>query len=405
MALKLLQRDGLSGLISIYLDLFRLLAAAGVFLSHVQQHSASPGVLPKIYFDHQLVIIFFVISGYVIAASALRPGRTLSNYGTDRLARLSSVVIPALLLTYCLDTIGSMVSPEIYSFVNPQHQSVRLLANLFYWNQIWFFSIVPSSNTLFWSLGYEFWYYALFGVWFFVHSKRTKIMLLFLISLFIGPKILLLLPAWAFGATAFLARKVYNCSFRTNLLLFVATGLGLVGALLFQDQLGLNNCKAGLPPLYYSSNFIGDNIFAFIVASHFFCCGILSRHFTANLEHYKAVKFIRWAASRTFSLYLFHMPILFFIRAITKYDPHNIFAVLLAMGVALLIVVGLSKITEDRRPAIRAIFRNWMETFTGKWRQIAGSGKSHVRPRENISCSRQAFCDQVESFGRPRTRE
>jgi peptidoglycan/LPS O-acetylase OafA/YrhL len=61
---------------------------------------------------------FLVISGYVIAASAARPDRTFANYGADRLARLSSVVIPALALTYCLDAIGSRVSPEVYSWTN-----------------------------------------------------------------------------------------------------------------------------------------------------------------------------------------------------------------------------------------------------------------------------------------------
>ncbi len=360
----------MNGLVSIYLDVFRFLAAMGVFLSHAEQHSAAPGVLPPIYFDHKLVIIFFVISGYVIAASASRPDRTLANYSADRVARLSSVVIPALALTYCLDAIGSMVSPDIYSFINPHWQSVRMLLNLLYCQQIWFLCVNPSSNTPFWSLGYEFWYYVLFGVLIFVKSKWAKTLLLLLVSLFIGPKILLLLPAWAVGAMAFHASKTWRCSYRNSFMLFLATGLGTVLALVFENQLGLSNGKSGLPPLYYSSNFLGDIVFAVIVALNFLCCGLFSKHLTKNLEPYRMVKFIRWMASHTFSLYLYHAPILFFIRAITRYDPHNLFAVIAAMSATLLIIAGLSKITEERYPALRIFLRRWMVTFTGKLRPV-----------------------------------
>jgi peptidoglycan/LPS O-acetylase OafA/YrhL len=357
----------MKGLISIYLDVFRFLAALGVFLWHAENHSASSGVLPNIYFNHMLVIIFFVISGYVIAASAARPDRTLANYSADRLSRLSSVVIPALLLTYLLDAIGSRVSPELYAAINPHWQSVRFMANLLYCQQIWFFCVNPSSNNPFWSLGYEFWYYVLFGVWIFIKPSRAKILLSLVISLVIGPKILLLLPAWVVGALAFRAGRFWQCSYRNSLLLFIVTGLATVLALMFEHQLGLNNGKAGMAPLYYSSNFVGDNVFAVVVAANFFCCDLYSRHLAKNFETYRPVKLIRWMAGHTFSLYLYHLPILLLIRAITKYDPHNLFAVLAAISVTLLIIAGLSKVTEERYPALRTLLRRWTATFMHRW--------------------------------------
>jgi peptidoglycan/LPS O-acetylase OafA/YrhL len=359
------------GLISIYLDVFRFLAAMGVFFSHAEQYQVSFGVLPHIYFAQKLVIIFFVISGFVIAASASRPDRTLAYYSADRVARLASVVIPALALTYCLDAIGSRASPEIYSMIDPHWQSVRLLVNLLYCQQIWSLCVIPSSNTPFWSLGYEFWYYVLFGVWIFVKSKKAKVLLLLAISLFIGPKILLLLPAWAMGAIAFQASTVYKCSFRTSLVLFVATGLGTVMAIIFEKQLCLSNVKAGIPPLYYSSNFSGDNVFAIIVAASFFCCALFSRHLMENLEFLRVVKLIRWLASHTFSLYLYHLPILLFIRAVTKYDPYNPVAVLIAICISLLIVVGLSKITEEQYPTLRSLSRRWLNVLAVRMRPLA----------------------------------
>jgi peptidoglycan/LPS O-acetylase OafA/YrhL len=364
----------MSGLVSIYLDIFRFVAAMGVFFSHAEQHSGFAGILPFIYFghfDHKFVVIFFVISGYVIAASASRPDRNLANYSADRLARLSSVVIPALFLTYLLDAIGAMVSPEIYSFIDPHWQPIRLLANLLYCQQIWFLCVNPSSNTPFWSLGYEFWYYVLFGLLIFVRTNLSKTILLLAVAFFIGPKIMLLLPAWAVGALAFHATKIYACSYRLSSFLFIATGVTTMLALVFEDQLGFSNGKAGLPPLYYSSNFIGDNIFAIIVAGHFFCCGLFSRHLRTNFEPFQMVKFVRWLAGHTFSLYLYHMPLLFFIRAITKYNPQNIYAVLTAMAIVLIIIVGLSKITEERYPVLRSFLRRWIGSLTFISRTIA----------------------------------
>ena len=356
----------MKALISIYLDVFRFLAAIGVFLSHAEQHAGAPGVLPPLYLDHKLVIFFFVISGYVIAASASRPDRTLANYTADRLARLSSVVIPALVLTYCLDKIGAAVTPEMYAAIDPHWQPLRFLVNLVYCQQLWFLCVNPSSNTPLWSLGYEFWYYALFAIWVFVRPKSVKAVLLLLVSLLVGPKILLLLPAWVVGALAFHAAKTVRCSYRNSVLLFIGSGLVLAGAIVFAVPLGLTNGLAGQPPLYYSANFIGDNIFAVLVAGHFLSCALLSGHIAKNLEPYRAVRFIRWLASHTFSLYVYHMPILYFIRAIGRYDANNIYAVLAAMVLALGIIVVLSKLTEERYPVLRAWLRARMTAFAEK---------------------------------------
>jgi peptidoglycan/LPS O-acetylase OafA/YrhL len=369
------------GLISVYLDSFRFLAALGVFLWHEELHNDGSGILPHIFFSHKLVVIFFVISGYVIAASADRPDRTLVNYSADRLARLSSVVIPALLLTYGLDAIGSRVSPELYSSLNPQWQPIRLLLNLFYCQQIWFLCVNPSSNAPFWSLGYEFWYYVLFGTWVFVKTKWTKALLLLAVSLFVGPKILLLLPAWAVGAAAFHLSKTWRCSYLNSWIFFIVTGLVTVTALIFEDQLGLNNGKAGLAPLYYSSNFLGDNIFALILAAHFFCCSLLSQQSSKNIESYRMIRFIRWMAGHTFSLYVYHLPILLCICAIAKHDPHNFMAVLANTMLTLLIVVVLSKATEEKYPIVRKIFRRWMQSFDGKMRLVTTRWKFIFKPQ------------------------
>ena len=82
---------------SVFLDGLRVLAALTVFAGHcvlLLYHGGFPLA------GHVAVIVFFVLSGYVIAYSTLsRPGMSAKRYTVARLSRLYSVVGPALLLT------------------------------------------------------------------------------------------------------------------------------------------------------------------------------------------------------------------------------------------------------------------------------------------------------------------
>jgi peptidoglycan/LPS O-acetylase OafA/YrhL len=158
----------------------------------------------------------------------------------------------------------------------------------------------------------------------------------------------------------------------------------MVIAVVFAVQLGLTNGEAGQPPLYYSANYCGDDIFALVVAFHFLCCALLSKRIARNLEAYKVVGWIRWLASHTFSLYVYHMPILYFIRAVGKYDPRNRFEVILAVAVALIIIAGLSKVTEERYPVLRAYLRRRMGVFGGKVQVVAMRWKMSLTPNRTI---------------------
>ncbi|MFQ3189263.1 MAG: peptidoglycan/LPS O-acetylase OafA/YrhL [Paraglaciecola sp.] len=73
---------------------------------------------------------------------------------------------------------------------------------MFFVTQIWFLSAIPFSNGPFWSLGYEFWYYVIFAIVFYIKTP-IKYLLLLVICLFVGPKILLLLPIWLMGVMVY----------------------------------------------------------------------------------------------------------------------------------------------------------------------------------------------------------
>ena len=101
---------------SIYLNAVRFFAALVVFLGHTSGRRFTDGFLWAFgeYMD-VAVIIFFVLSGYVIAYVTDNRERTLDDYAINRVARILSVAIPALILTFVLDTIGRSFHPEAYS--------------------------------------------------------------------------------------------------------------------------------------------------------------------------------------------------------------------------------------------------------------------------------------------------
>jgi peptidoglycan/LPS O-acetylase OafA/YrhL len=134
---------------------------------------------------HKAVIVFFVMSGYLIGKHvhvAFRNGTwSWVQYAVRRMTRLWIVLIPALILTAIWDFIGSRLlhgslyaglRPEYYGKFLPNPAIVPTLLNpkiflgnlLFLQNGI----VVPSfgTNVPLWSLANEFWYYVIFPLLF-----------------------------------------------------------------------------------------------------------------------------------------------------------------------------------------------------------------------------------------------
>ena len=106
---------------SFFLDLLRLAAASSVFLVHVI-YLWYPVIYNSliIRLGHRAVIIFFVLSGYVIAYSTLRKAAGVRSFVLARLSRLYSVVMPALLLTGFLQILGTVLNPHFYMHLEPE---------------------------------------------------------------------------------------------------------------------------------------------------------------------------------------------------------------------------------------------------------------------------------------------
>jgi peptidoglycan/LPS O-acetylase OafA/YrhL len=293
---------------------------------------------------HAAVVVFFVLSGYVIASATLnRPGMTAKRFVIARLSRLYSVVVPALLLTAILLLVERVLFPESHYPFGP----FRFIFTAFFLQSIWSLRLSPTINDPFWSLSYEFWYYVLFGILVFTRSWKWKAALVVLCCLIVGPNILLLLPIWALGVGIYKLRGKFSLSPHWSAFGFIVA-LGTTVALVF--TLPDYPYKVGEYPFYFSAAFLTDSLIGLAVSARilFFEQASAAIQFPMLLE-----KSVRWLANHSFSLYLFHFPLLLFIRTLNIFDPFVWWQGTLEIGLILTIIFTLSEFTESKRPALQ----------------------------------------------------
>ena len=171
------------------LDLLRAGAAFVVLCYHVRllfyvsysQVRWHDRLMALLYFltslGHQAVMVFFVLSGFLVAGSAIRAYKanrwSLRSYFSNRLTRLYVVLIPGLVLGAIWDRLGILlfgvngvysgrINHLIYFPVLPRLSPLELVGNALFLQTI----VVPplGSNLALWSLTNEFWYYVAFAL-------------------------------------------------------------------------------------------------------------------------------------------------------------------------------------------------------------------------------------------------
>src|SRR5690242_18982311 len=180
--------------LSLYLDMLRFGAAFTVFVSHYSAARYSGGMFWQVMpYGRTSVLVFFVLSGFVIARVSKTKERSLYLYSVSRFARLYSVIIPAFTVTAVLDHIAIAINPGLYESLwgtGVAYSFLGYLLSMIFLGQSWTLAISPGSNLPFWSLNYEAWYYVLFAGAVFL-SGRVRIIVLIATALLAGPKILL----------------------------------------------------------------------------------------------------------------------------------------------------------------------------------------------------------------------
>lgn len=347
--------------LSVYLDLVRLGAALGVFLSHAKRF-IDPG-LSKLLSTHgpECVALFFVLSGFVIRYATLRGETGVKSYAVARMSRMWSVAIPAILVGAICDRIGVTINPNFYKdleFWDGPATILEIARSLAFLNETWGARVTMGTNEAYWSLGYEVAYYIAFCI-IFIKSTIGRLAFLFIWCAVFGPQIIAYGLLWALGIFAFDFAKKYDGSAHKNhkklaMALFLSPALyPILKYLVFPP--------AGSPMRFDSIHqwlvsyayFLSIGI---LISAHFIGCSML---FPKQLAIPKTLeKAITWAAGTTFTIYLMHQPIIVMMSAINNIAPSKMLSGYLGLAVAIVILFLLAELGERRKQQARTIL-NW----------------------------------------------
>jgi peptidoglycan/LPS O-acetylase OafA/YrhL len=360
---------------SVHLDLIRGLAALVVLVGHLRgvffvdfRQVEAPTFLVHLFyflsgFGHQAVMVFFVLSGYFISTSIFQSCSNnrwrWSTYMINRVSRLHVVLVPGLLWTMGLDYLGMSLFPShgVYDgslapHVVPDDVGVRYGIGIFLDNVACLQNIVVpplGSNGALWSLSNEFWYYVIFpllAVPLCLSIRRVR----GLMSILAGAVLLTLVGEdhafyfliWLMGTgIGLLSNKLRSRTASRSLL--------IGGVLLFSGTLLLE--RSGFVSNSRISDLLVGLSFAVLLLTLVHCEG------PCRSEWYRKVA--SGLAGFSYSLYVFHLPVLVFLAACALGSsrwqptlPH------LALALAVLVFVTvitflLSRVTEAHTEAVR----------------------------------------------------
>jgi len=340
---------------SLYLDIVRFGAACLVYLWHSNMRLLVSDVLPASSYGHSSVIVFFVLSGFVIAYVTDTKERHWSDYAASRLSRVFSVVIPTLLLTPLLDAVGRQLHPALYDFPFDRF-ALRLLGCALLLNEAWQVSITFFSNVPYWSIAFEFWYYVLFGLVMFLRGRARMLAVAAVLAL-LGPKLLLLLPVWWSGVW------LYRCDWlrqRSAAFGWSLTVLGTAGIVLTHAVDVYGQWAAFTEHLLGSARF-QQLTFARFFLGDYLLCGLVFMQFAGMRRIADQLaplllpleRPVRWVAGYTFTLYLLHQPLFLFWAAVLRGDPAGRGFWWTVTGLTALSVLLIGHLTEQRRMPLR----------------------------------------------------
>ena len=314
-----------------WLDLIRFLAALIVVLVHARGaffveygllDESNKTIVVAIFYaftriGHEAVIVFFVLSGYLVGGRGLeriayetfRP----TDYSIDRSVRILLPLIPALILTAIIRLLldGSIDIAEFFG-------------NLLSLQGIFFEPF--GNNGPLWSLSYEVWFYVLLlsiGI----TAKKDKYFIfgLSLLSLCIFVFTVLnaiYLACWFIGALAYLIKlnKFSKLLFFTSILLSF-TAITFIQANANSNSLDLNHYLEFIPNSDISKILLSLGISIFIKECVLYTPSSI---ITKKINLYGTI-----FASFSYTLYLTHYPILELIKhaGITRSVEINIISI------------------------------------------------------------------------------
>ncbi|WP_156843124.1 acyltransferase family protein [Novosphingobium aquimarinum] len=369
--------------LSYWIDLFRWTAAFAVVLAHAGNRfvqatdtiaATDRTIVQTIYaflngFSHPGIMIFFVISGFLVGGTTWREamrtgGIDIRRFMGRRLIRLWIVIVPALLATFTLDTWGSAqgdVAPIIYAEVR-SHSLDAALCNVAFLQTV---ACDPyGTDGALWTLYNEFWYYLLFvaGVIIFV-GKRYSIMQKAAFGMFIlivaaasfwqreGAPMVPYFAIWLLGAWAATVKRAP---------LKISPWLPLVGTLAL-----LLGFRVGMGLKFWDNDGFWPFVFDLVSMGVFALFLATMRFRPVHLARFIAAPSVL-LASFSFTLYCFHVPLMNAMAATMERNlamgwrdvSHGLEWARLVVQLAfvMLFAFAVSRVTEARTDTYRRIF-------------------------------------------------
>lgn len=309
-------------------------------------------------FGHEAVMIFFVISGFLVGGKVWSRMKDNSfswkDFLIDRMSRLYAVLIVALLLGGALDWIGSRYfdSNGLYSLTSSAPLAVLsqpAVSHLgwrdFLINATFLQTIAGptyGSNGPLWSLANEWWYYILFPCSLMVFfsrgilSKTAALIASFAMVYFLPTSILILFGVWLLGVAA---SRIQS----KNILVFGAVPLFFTALVL---------ARLEIIRFPYGEQFFLGAGFALLLAS------FSGRSFAFPFRHVS-----RYLAGFSYSVYLVHFPVLMLVVSVCwtiygfgikmPFGPKGLCVYAVLMCLAIFSSWFVSLITEKRTAALR----------------------------------------------------
>lgn len=357
---------------SLYLDLVRFIASLLVVIYHSNIRSVITEKLPFSDHGHASVIVFFVLSGYVISyITATRESEPI-DYWSSRLSRFYSLAVPVVLLCPILDLAGEALASKFYVDKTTHDLAwLRIITSLTFLNEVWTISIMSFSNVPYWSLCYEMWYYAIFAAVTFTGGS-VRLLLVSLSLAVLGPKIALLAPIWILGVVLHRHEGLYRIPHWQGWTLFLLSWplyilfqqyqLTEYGSQILRQWIG----EQWHRDLTFSKFFITDYLLALIIAANFIGFRVIAHNFARPLQ--SCEKAIRWLSGYTFSLYIFHQPLLQFFAAVINGDPNGKLFYFEVIAATLLSIILIGTYTEQKRHHLRSWIKKGLISMTdSKW--------------------------------------
>jgi peptidoglycan/LPS O-acetylase OafA/YrhL len=356
---------------SVLLDVLRLASAIVIAGVHLTQPTFSIGWPDLTEDGRPALVMLFLLSGLVIRyVTVIRRGG-MTDFWVDRISRVYSVVVPALVFTIAASYVAMRVNPAYYMpnwGGNNSNPLLRIGMNLIFMAQSWNLTLDPFSNTPFWTLSYEVFYYVFYAVAFYLVGFRRAFWLV-IAAVLAGQHILLLLPLWLIGC---LAHDVYQrardpkVSLKKLNLSFLAFGVG--GAILVPAMFNLLiYLKGFLTRFFWAQHHAPINLhWAYIYYAEgmpvvFALLWAMLLFERLKLSEKAAwVKWVRLLSEATFPLYLLHFPLFVLIVAIFPNERANAWFKLAMLVLCVGISAILAKPTVHFKNYLRDLLRRYV---------------------------------------------